>query len=1216
MPKLAHFNHGLFLLLVAAILVGVGRVSARTFATDSFSLSGIITDESGIGLGGVSLSLSDASNATTTTASDGSYSFNDLAGGGSYTLTPVRSSYTFAPQSQTFSNLSANLTANFIGTLSSYEVSGVVTNSNGVGLGGVTVVLSGTRNYVTTTTSAGSYKLTGLPPGASFTVAPTLSGYVFAPPSRSFSNISGNLVANFSAAPQTYSISGKVVTDMSGVSGVPIQLNGTRTATATTAADGSYIFAGLPADGDYVVSASYPGNSFTNYLLTAPTNHSFTHLSANLTANFNAVSLIKPLGIFLGGLAGDLNGDDILDLVITDGAIKVLLGNGDGTFHLSSSQVGTNIFNRLLTTGDFNQDGKLDVAFAIVDNNNSSGNIVIFSGTGDGTLQSGHSYAVGYNPLGLIAGDFNGDGALDLVTSSYDNGDTATSNRNMRMLFGNGDGTFRPAGSYPAGGITSMLAGDFNADGKLDLVITVYINGNGVRLFLNNGDGTFGGGVPVFTDISVIASAAGDFNGDGKLDLALSSGILGSDQVNVVLGNGNGTFQPPLQNAAGTHDTQDSIKVGDLNGDGKPDLLVAVAQGEINLLVGRGDGTFARGVNLISSVNRDYQPTVVGDFNHDGKLDFAYGVYSSTRGAIVVMLNNPALPSAPTNSLTGRLVDDSNKPLSGVPVVLSGGQSGSVITDTNGNYSFTNIVGGRTVTITPVKALYNFTPTSQAVTVDGDKSGLDFLGVKQRFSLTGRITERGNGLSNVAVILSSSTPGSTPLTTITDSIGDYSFTGITAGSVYTLTPVRTNYGFNPSSQSVLLSGDRAALNFTALSLPVAVQFSLTGYGVNESDGHAVITVTRTGNTSGTVSVDYRTADTDTFTVGCADTVNNNGGAYGRCDFATVVSTLNFAAGETSKNITVPIIDDAFVEGAETFQVQLSNAVGASLGTPATATVTIQDNDQAGQANPIFSSPFFVRQQYLDFLSREPDAGGFNAYLNLLNNCPDVNNVDPNAPSAACDRITVSAAFFGSQEFKLKGFFVFRFYRVAFNRLPQYAEIVPDMSAVTGRTGSEVFTKKASFTDAFARRPEFINAYGTMTNGQYVAALLGRYNLSQITTPDPAQPDGTVLVTLTANDLTSALNSNMLTRGQVLRALADSNEVVNVKVVAADMLSATEYERAFVGMQYYGYLRRTPDAPGFKAWLTYLTTHPDDFRTMVNGFMNSQEYRIRFGTANQ
>ncbi|HEX8181834.1 MAG TPA: S8 family serine peptidase [Pyrinomonadaceae bacterium] len=385
-----------------------------------------------------------------------------------------------------------------------------------------------------------------------------------------------------------------------------------------------------------------------------------------------------------------------------------------------------------------------------------------------------------------------------------------------------------------------------------------------------------------------------------------------------------------------------------------------------------------------------------------------------------------------------------------------------------------------------------------------------------------------------------------------------------------------------------------------------VQFSATSYNVNEGDGKVTLTITRTGDLSTAATVSYQTID-DPAAVSCGDQTNNHSAAYARCDYATGVDTLTFAPGQASRTLTIPIIDDGHFEITESFQVALSGAsVGLALNTPAIATVTITDNDTATTPNPILLNntagyTFFIRQQYLDFLSREPDAPGLNAYLNLMNGCPDVNNLDPNAASAGCDRIAVSNSFFGSQEFQLKGLYVFRFYKVAFNRLPQYAEIVPDMRAVTGSTGAEVFQKKAAFANAFAQRQEFTDIFSGLTNGQFVAALLGRYNLTQITTPDPNAPDGTAKVTLTSNDLTTQLNTNNLTRAQVLRAIADSDEVFNA-----------EFNKAYVAMQYYGYLRRTPETGGYNAWLTFLNEHPTDFRTMVNGFMNSQEYRLRFG----
>jgi hypothetical protein len=348
----------------------------------------------------------------------------------------------------------------------------------------------------------------------------------------------------------------------------------------------------------------------------------------------------------------------------------------------------------------------------------------------------------------------------------------------------------------------------------------------------------------------------------------------------------------------------------------------------------------------------------------------------------------------------------------------------------------------------------------------------------------------------------------------------------------------------------------------------------------------------------TASVTVATVD-DPAPIRC-DVIN--GKAYARCDYATTVEVLNFAPHETQKTFVIPLIDDQYNEGSETVQLRLGDSPDGTICTPTTATLTIRDND-AGTIpalNPILTSDFFVRMQYLDFLSREPEAG--QPWTALLNGCPDQFNSDPASASAICDRVSVSSAFFRSQEFQLKGFFVYRFYKLSFGRLPTYAEIIPDMRSVTGATTAEVRAKKAAFAAAWVRRQEFKNAYDSLSNQQFVDALLSRYSLQQISAPDPSTPDNaSSKITLTRLDLGNRLNANALTRAQVVRAIADSDEV-----------AAAEFNSAFVAMQYFGYLRRDPETQGYNDWLAFLEAHPADFRTMVSGFVNSGEYRLRFG----
>ena len=380
-----------------------------------------------------------------------------------------------------------------------------------------------------------------------------------------------------------------------------------------------------------------------------------------------------------------------------------------------------------------------------------------------------------------------------------------------------------------------------------------------------------------------------------------------------------------------------------------------------------------------------------------------------------------------------------------------------------------------------------------------------------------------------------------------------------------------------------------------------VQFLSAQFTADETEQRAIITVTRIGDVSGTASVRYQTLD-KTGNVGCSDTTNNQGAAYARCDYVTSTDTLTFGPGVVQQSFTVPLIPDSRTEGPEAFTIQLYDSRGAMLGPQVQAVVTIGESGAASSSNPIFQTPFFVRQHYLDFLSREPEAT--EPWSAVLNGCPNVNNLDPASSSAGCDRIAVSSSLFGSPEFQLKGFYVFLYYKVTLNRLATYDEIVGDMRSVTGTTSQEVYDRKAQFARAWLVRRDMNDAFLGFTNGNLVDLWAGDssvYHLTKITTRDPASPDTGPIVEITLANLVTRMNSGQVNRSQALRAIVESQEVRN-----------TEFNSAFVAMQYYGYLRRTPEAGGYNAWLNYLNAHPSEFRTMVNGFMNSVEYRLRFG----
>jgi hypothetical protein len=235
-------------------------------------------------------------------------------------------------------------------------------------------------------------------------------------------------------------------------------------------------------------------------------------------------------------------------------------------------------------------------------------------------------------PDTLAAADFNGDGKVDLITSNHSNG-------TVSVLLGNGNGTFRKAVDYPAGSYpVDVAVADVNGDGKPDLIVAdVGLGSNGyadagVSLLLGNGDGTFQQAQPLDAGLLGVSSVAvADVNGDGKPDLVVG----GSGGVSLLLGNGDGTFQPPRLLDAGLLGVS-SVAVADVNGDGKPDAVVGGGSGGVSLLLGNGDGTF-QPPRLLDAGLFDVSSVAVADVNGDGKPN---AVVVAGYGGVSVLLGN------------------------------------------------------------------------------------------------------------------------------------------------------------------------------------------------------------------------------------------------------------------------------------------------------------------------------------------------------------------------------------------------------------------------------------------------------------------------------------------------------------------------------------------------------------------------------------------------
>ncbi|MFN6540466.1 MAG: FG-GAP-like repeat-containing protein [Nostoc sp. EkiNYC01] len=659
----------------------------------------------------------------------------------------------------------------------------------------------------------------------------------------------------------------------------------------------------------------------------------------------------------------DFNKDGKLDLVTANNLsnnISLLLGKGDGSFQtavnfaLESASAPISI-----AVGDFNKDGKSD----IVTVNNASQNISVLLGNGSGGFGTAKNFKVPSRPSFVTVSDFNGDGKSDLaVTSSYFN--------NVSILLGNGDGTFNSASQFDVGtNPNSVVVGDFNKDNKLDLAVA-NSDSNNVSILLGNGTGGFGIATNFDVGLNPASVTVIDFDNDGNSDLAVAN--AGSDTVSVLLGDGNGGFGIATNFVVGTKPY--SLAVGDFNKDGKSDLAVANSE--------------SRNVSLVSAEDETYepvppQPILINEILFDPPSTDSPKEYIELRGT-------PGATLAPGTYLVGIEGDSATNPgnvqdifdlsgkqfgSNGLLVLLQKGNSyavnpnANVVTNTgtgagwgSGASSSLGHIGQANATDIENGSVNFFliqttTAPNLSNDIDSDNNGIADGATYSNWTVLDSVSVLDGGTTDKAygsIVFRKGSVGSVPTNaTVVDTsfIAGYvgrsgNTTGSTASDWVASLIAGTPPNFSLGNATNTSPGNFASqplnhIGDTNFALPANINYVISTATPTVTEGNSgsqtvTFTVTRSGNTAVASTVNYALDGTATFSSDY-NTIMVAGVT------GAVSGVLIFAAGETTKAITLNVLGEKVTELNETINLRLSHPnQSAPLTNPATVTIVNDD----------------------------------------------------------------------------------------------------------------------------------------------------------------------------------------------------------------------------------------------------------------------------------